>query len=168
MAYWINAYNILAAKAVVEAYPIESITKIEGVWDKKVGSAAGREVSLNEVEHQILRPMGDPRVHAAIVCASVSCPDLRAEAFAAERLETQLDEQMKAFLANPAKGASLRRDGTLEMSKIFEWFAEDFEKDGGALEFARPHLPWRVAKRAAPGTPIAFKEYDWALNDVQQ
>ena len=108
-AFWANAYNLLAIKAVLDQYPTRSIrdggSLLQPIWKKKVGTVAGREYALDDIEHGILRrEFKEPRVHFAIVCASLSCPDLRPEPFGAERLDAQLDEQTRAFLANPTKG----------------------------------------------------------------
>ena len=108
LSFWINVYNILAVKVVVDHYPVKSIKDVgslfKSVWKRKAGVVAGQERTLNEVEHEILRKMGEPRIHVAIVCASVSCPDLRKEAFQADRLNEQLDDQVKLFLENTGKG----------------------------------------------------------------
>ena len=115
-------------------------------------------VTLDEIEHQILRPMGEPRIHFAIVCASLSCPDLRREAFTAERLDAQLQEQTQAFLDNVSKGLQLA--GTrVEVSQIFDWFEEDFDSAGGVEAFVRRYreLPDQIRLRA--DIP-----YNWNLN----
>ncbi|RMD80121.1 MAG: DUF547 domain-containing protein [Gammaproteobacteria bacterium] len=167
LAFWINAYNILAMDTVLRHWPVDSIKEAGGwltpVWDLPAGTVAGRRVSLGEVEHRILRPMGEPRIHFAIVCASVSCPDLRAEPYTAARLEAQLEDQARRYLASP-KGA--RREGaTWHLSRIFAWFEEDFARVGGVAAFVRPRLP------ASPGAAApAFQRweadlpYDWHLN----
>ena len=106
-----------------------------------MGVVAGKKRTLNEIEHEILRKMGEPRIHVAIVCASVSCPDLRAEAYTVEKLDSQLDDQLTLFLANPKKGLHIDKKGYLYMSSIFKWFAEDFETKGGVRKFLAPYAP---------------------------
>ena len=170
MAFWINVYNILAISVVADAYPVKSINDLGNwfskVWDKEAGVVAGKQRTLNEVEHEILRKMGDPRIHAAIVCASVSCPDLRPEAYYADRLNVQLDEQMVRFLANPTKGARMDVFGrSLELSKIFDWFKEDFTDVNNLLPALKPYLPPEIATAVSPETNIKFMDYDWTLND---
>jgi len=166
LSFYINAYNILAIKMVVDHWPLESIKDAGGlftpVWKVAVGRLEGREVTLDEIEHRILRPMGEPRIHLAIVCASMSCPDLRAEPFTSVRLDGQLDEQSRRFLNNPAKGLRVE-DGVIRVSKIFDWFEDDFSKVGGVDSFLRryradlpPELPWR-----------ADIPYDWRLNSTE-
>lgn len=128
-ATWINAYNVLAVAMVVDNYPLESIRDAGGllfgrVWTQPAGQVGGVTYTLDEIEHDIIRPQGDPRIHSAIVCASVSCPDLAVEPFTASKLDDQLDQGLRNFLANPAKG--LRVEGsTVKVSSIFDWFADD-------------------------------------------
>jgi hypothetical protein len=116
--------------------------------------------------------MGDPRIHSAIVCASLSCPPLRREAYRAERLEEQLDDNMRRWLADPRKG--VRADaatGTLFVSSIFKWFAEDFEPAGGTAAFVErygPEAAARVTQRAGEDVRIRYLDYDWSLNDLSK
>ncbi len=172
LAFWINVYNVLAIDVVVRHRPVESIRDIGSwlrpVWKQPVGKVAGRTVTLDEIEHRILRPIGEPRIHAAIVCASTSCPSLRREAYRAERLERQLDAAMRDWLASPGKGLRVESD-RVRLSRIFDWFAVDFEPAGGALAFVRPSLV--VSVRAAldalgPDPPVEWLPYDWTLNDL--
>lgn len=170
LAFWIDVYNVLAADVVVRNLPLESIrdagSLLRPVWKREAGRVDGRAVTLDEVEHRILRPLGDPRIHAAIVCASTSCPSLRREAYRAERLDAQLDEAVRGFLAHPEKGLRVEAD-RVRLSPIFDWFAEDFAAAGGALAFARPYLadPVRAAlDRLGPAPRIDWFDYDWTLN----
>lgn len=173
IAFWINAYNLLAMKAIVDRRPIASIKDggsfLFPIWKKEVGRIAGRERSLDEVEHGILRKdFAEPRVHFAVVCASLSCPDLRAEPYEGARLDGQLDDQATRFLANPAKGMRPGEDGeTAEVSSIFKWFAADFERGGGVAAFLRAKAPPDVKPRIAKLTDagLTYLDYDWSLND---
>jgi hypothetical protein len=119
----------------------------------------GREVTLHEIEHDILRPLGDPRIHGAIVCASQSCPSLRREPFSAARLDAQLEDQMRSFLADRRKGARLE-GRRLRLSKIFDWFEEDFAAAGGVVAFVRPYLDFDPG----PDPKLIWFDYDWSLN----
>jgi hypothetical protein len=163
IAFYINAYNIFAIKMVVDHYPLESIRDVGSflrpVWDRTAGTLNSGDVTLDQIEHDILRTLGEPRVHFAIVCASVSCPDLRAQAFESDLLSDQLDEQVRGFLNNPKKGLELE-ENNVRVSKIFDWFEEDFEQVGGAESFIRRYrdLPARTRLRAN-------LDYDWSLND---
>lgn len=172
LAFWIDVYNVLAIDMVVRNLPLASIrdagSLLRPVWKRPAGKVAGRVVTLDEVEHRILRPIGDPRIHAAIVCASTSCPPLRREAYRADRLDAQLDAAMRDWLANPDKGLRVEVD-QVRLSKIFDWFAVDFAPAGGALAFLRPYLapPVRQALDAlGPDPRIVWFEYDWTLNDL--
>jgi len=170
LAFWINAYNIMAVKMVLDHYPVDSIkdagSLFGSVWNKEVGVIGGKEVTLNQIEHEILRKMGDPRIHVAIVCASVSCPDLRSEAYTADRLDAQLDDQLKLFLENRDKGLRVDRDKKqVVLSKIFDWFQEDFETRGGVLSFVSEHAPMKdrsFLKQA--DVDISYLDYNWDLN----
>lgn len=163
LAFWINGYNIAAVKMVIDHYPVKSIRQIGGllspVWKKKAIEVGGRDYSLNDIEHEILRTMGEPRIHFAIVCASVSCPDLRPEAFSADSLEAQLEDQTRRFLANPQKGARIDKDKkSVYLSSIFKWFKEDF---GDLSDFVDDRLGTDLS-----GYDIKFLDYNWNLNGL--
>lgn len=162
MAFFINAYNLLAIKMVVDHQPLASIKDVGNllwpVWKREAGRRDGAPVSLDDIEHARLRRAGDPRVHFAIVCASLSCPDLRAEPYRTASLESQLDEQVTGFLANPGKGLRIEAN-TVRGSKIFAWFAADFAAQGGIEKFiARYRALPRDAKVEAT------LDYEWRLN----
>jgi hypothetical protein len=174
LAFWINAYNVLAIDVVVAHYPVGSIrdagSLLRPVWKRPAGRIGGRERTLDEVEHDILRPLGDPRIHAAIVCASTSCPSLRREPYEAARIDAQLDDALRRFLADPRKGAAFDpATGRLRLSPIFAWFEEDFATRGGVLAFLLPRLPEEIrtgiaARRDA--VRVEHFDYDWRLNDL--
>ncbi|CAG7855961.1 hypothetical protein MCAMS1_00287 [biofilm metagenome] len=164
LAFYINAYNILALKMVADHWPAESIkdsgSLLSPVCDKTAGELGGKQVTLGEVEHKILRPMGEPRIHLAIVCASVSCPDLRNEPYTAAQLTKQLDEQARNFLANPAKGLKMQED-SLHVSQIFDWFEKDFAASGGVKGFIKKHIPDVPDRNIKANLP-----YDWGVNGL--
>jgi hypothetical protein len=172
LAFWINAYNILAIDLVARSYPVGSIKELGSllrpVWKRKAGTIDGREVTLDEIEHRILRPLGDPRIHGAIVCASLSCPPLRREPYRAESLDVQLDDNTRRWLADPRKGVAVGPGTrTLLVSSIFEWFAEDFEAEGGVLAFVERFGPDEArALVREGGVRIRHLDYDWSLNDL--
>ncbi len=172
LAFWIDVYNVLAIDMVVRHLPVDSIRDIgslfRSVWKRPAGKVAGRSVTLDEVEHRILRPIGEPRIHAAIVCASTSCPSLRREAYRAERLDAQLDAAMRDWLADPDKGLRVE-SGQVRLSKIFDWFAEDFRTADGVLAYVRPYLEPSVRQALGalgPDPRIVWFDYDWSLNDI--
>ncbi len=167
LAFYINTYNILALKTVVDHWPLESIKDVgsffKPVWGRDAGTIGGNTVSLDDIENNKIRPMGEPRIHLAIVCASVSCPDLRNEPYTATTLNKQLDEQANAFLRNNKKGLHIAKDEIL-VSKIFKWFKKDFEKVGGVGTFIRGY-------RA--DLPVAYEidadiDYDWSVNGISK
>lgn len=174
IAFWSNAYNILAIDTVVRNYPVESIKDVGSffrpVWDREAGTIGGRAMSLGEIEHEILRKLGEPRIHAAIVCASVSCPPLHREPFTAKRLEEQLGATLRTWLAEPRKGLRIDRGSkTVHLSKVFDWFGEDFEPAGGVLVFIAPYVSdsdrlW--LERNAADLDIEYLDYDWGLNGL--
>lgn len=185
LALLINAYNALTVSMIVEhekasGAPLKSILKItrpgEPVWDQPAGTLGGKSVSLGEVEHAMLRAGWDePAVHACIVCASGSCPDLRDEAFVGSRVREQMDEQVASFASNPTKGLAYDADSkTLTLSRIFLWFADDFGGFVSAANFAIDSLASAPAGHKVPSMSILRKAahrryhaYDWQMNRTQ-
>jgi hypothetical protein len=172
LAFWINLYNVFAVKMVQDNFPVKSIKDagsfFNPVWDKEVGVVGGKKVTLSEIEHEILRKMGEPRIHAAIVCASVSCPDLRKEIYSAENLDAQLDDQVKGFIENRGKGLRIERaDDEVWISSIFKWFKEDFEASGGVLAFVGKYVSEKdAAYLQSKKIDISYLNYDWNLNSL--
>ncbi|MCZ6785017.1 MAG: DUF547 domain-containing protein [Proteobacteria bacterium] len=175
LAFWVNAYNILAIDLVAKNYPLESIRDIGSffspVWKHEAGRIGGKPYSLDQIEHEIVRPMGDPRTHSAVICASTSCPALRREPFSAARLDAQLDDAMRTWMADPGKGLKLdRADDTVHLSKIYDWFEEDFAAQGGAVKFAARYAPddtkaWLKAN--ATRADVEYFDYDWRVNALR-
>jgi hypothetical protein len=167
-AFLINAYNAFTVEKILARYP-----DIRSIWDfgkifgnpfkDKFFRLLGAPMSLDGIEHGMLRRRGaydDPRIHYAVNCASIGCPMLREEAYVASRLEAQLDEQAVRFLSDRSRNRY--REGRLEVSKIFDWFEEDFEPLTKYLERYADVLGY-------PGgdVPIDFLDYDWSLNDLR-
>ncbi len=193
IALWINAYNALTLKAIVDHYPIESsflaslrfpknsIRQISGVWDKLLFSVMSEKVTLDQIEHQILRPrFKEPRIHVALVCAAMGCPPLRNKPFIGSRLEAQLDDQCRRFLADAKKFLIDRDRGRVFLSPILEWYGKDFlpayaiEKGfsgqdkvkRATLNFAAGYLG--AADRAYledEDYEVEYLDYDWSLNE---
>jgi hypothetical protein len=163
MAFLINAYNAFTVEKVLTRYPdLKSIRDfgnlIGNPFKDEFFLLFGRRYSLDGIEHETLRKKGaydEPRVHFALNCASVGCPMLREEAYAAERLEAQLEEQARRFLSDASRNRY--RDGKLEVSKIFDWYKDDFVP---REKFFARYFPDGAA-------PISFLEYDWTLNDYR-
>lgn len=159
LAFWINAYNAFTIQLIVENYPINSIKDIQKPWDKKFISLSGMKMSLNHIEHEILRKMDEPRIHFAIVCASESCPKLQNKAFVADMLEVQLTNATKEFLNDNSKNRITENE--LELSKIFKWFSKDFKQDGNLIDFLNQYSELEISQDAK----IKYLDYSWELND---
>lgn len=159
MAYWINAYNAFTVKLIVDHMPLKSIKDIEGPWDKKFIQIEGKAYSLNDIEHQILRPVyKDPRIHFAVNCASGGCPPLLNASFKAKSLDEQLDQVSRAFV-NSASHNQISTSA-VSISEIFNWFKDDFKAGGGVIAFLNSHSKTPISADAA----ISYNTYDWTLN----
>jgi hypothetical protein len=172
MAFWINAYNAVTVKGILREYPTSSIrnhtAKVLGynIWHDLLLSVGGKSYSLDQIEHKVLRPMGDPRVHFAIVCASHSCPRLLNEAYTTQKLEQQLVTNTRVFFAN--KENFRYSNGTFYLSSILQWFDTDFGSNQAAqLRTIAPYLPDRTSQQAAASGSgrVSYLDYDWSLND---
>ncbi|NNM33895.1 MAG: DUF547 domain-containing protein [Gemmatimonadetes bacterium] len=184
LAFWINAYNACMLDRVVRHYPIEragglarlknavagrptnSVWQISDVFTEAHCAVAGADRSQDEIEHEIIRPMGDPRIHFAINCAAVSCPPLVAEAYTGAELEDQLDERVRAFMADTAH---YRLDGgTLQVNKVLDWFGSDFGGPEGLKAFFGQYASGPEKEMLEdPDTEVTYFEYDWTLNDAR-
>lgn len=193
IAFWINAYNALTIQAIVERWPLErsglkammhprGIRWISGVWDKLEWTVMGRGITLDGIEHGTLREnFEEPRIHAALVCAAMSCPPLRNEPFLGAELDRQLDEQMRAWVGNPEIGLSIDRDsGAVKLSKIFDWYGEDFvptdlpasgfgdgkDKVRASLAASARYVSDADRRFLETGDySVDFLDYDWSLNE---
>ena len=184
-AFLINAYNAFTVELILTRYPdLKSIKDLGSVfsspWKPKWVPLLGAQVSLDDIEHAMLRQRGvydDPRVHFGVNCASIGCPALREEAFVATRLDAQLDEQALRFMSDRTRNRYNPQRARLELSKIFDWFGEDFRlghRGVGSLPAFAARYADQLAdapadrERIRAGTvDIAFADYDWALNDVR-
>ncbi len=165
LAFLINTYNAFALKLIIDNYPVASIKKINlflfSPWKKKFFRLLGEKQSLDFVEHQMLRKhFQEPRIHFAIVCAALSCPNLRPAAYTADKLEIQLAEAERAFFQDKNKNVYHQASRTVKVSKIFEWFKDDFKAKYGPL------AAYLKKKMGLSGKfKIDYLEYDWGLND---
>ncbi|MBT9486598.1 MAG: DUF547 domain-containing protein [Rubrivivax sp.] len=184
-AFLINAYNAFTVELILGRYPdLKSIKDLGSLfaspWKPKWIPLLGSTVSLDDIEHQMLRKPGaydEPRVHFAVNCASVGCPMLREEAFVADRLEAQLAQQAQRFMADRSRNRWSAAQGRLELSKIFDWYGGDFQRGHQGIQslagFAARHadaLADTAADRArlrSEKFDISFLDYDWALNDAR-
>jgi Protein of unknown function, DUF547 len=177
-AFWANLYNAKTIDIVLGKYPVKSIKDIGlggglkslvagGPWQAQVTRAGGIALSLDDIEHKILRGLfKDPRVHYAVNCASVGCPNLHAEAFTGAKLEPQLEAAAKAFINSP-RGFKLDK-GKVTASSIYNWFQADFGKsEGGVLAHAMMYAEPDLKMKLNGVTGIAGYDYDWSLNDAR-
>ena len=158
MAYYINVYNVYTLKAIIDNYPVKSIKDINNVWDKKSIITTKDKLSLSDVEHKILRKMGDPRIHFAINCASFSCPNLLNTAYLPETLDKQLEKAAKSFINDTSKNNITEK--VLNLSEIFNWFAGDFKKNDSLIDFLNKYSIVKIDKNAK----IKYQDYNWSLN----
>ena len=169
LAFWINAYNALTIKGVLDHYPITSVRKVKlfgGFFSRIKFQVGGRSYTLDNIEHDIIRyEFSDPRIHFALVCASLGCPILESRAFVPETLEKRLDNATANFINNPEKVRLDRENSVLYLSQIFEWYAEDFEDThSSVINFISEYLPEVDAAFLEEEVKIQYLEYDWSLN----
>ena len=159
LAYFINAYNAVTVKLILDNYPLKSIRKLITPWRFKRFNLDGKKVSLNHIEHEILRKMEEPRIHFAINCASVSCPKLLNKAFYSHSMEKQLEAVTTDFINDEKRNILSVKE--MEISRIFQWFAGDFGSKKERHAFIRKYAKQPVAKNAK----VRFLNYDWGLNE---
>lgn len=176
LAYWINLYNALTVQLVLEHYPVASIKDIDispglfsvGPWDKKLVSLEGKELSLNDIEHRILRPIWeDPRIHYAVNCASMGCPNLQREAFTAENAEGLMEKGAGEYINHP-RGAEFI-GSELVVSSIYEWFQEDFGgTEAGVIDHLTGYASKELQSKLREARGIDKYRYDWSLNGLRK
>ena len=182
LAFLINAYNAWTVELILTEYPnLDSIKDLGGFlsspWKKEFVPLFGGEVSLDHIEHELIRGSGrynDPRIHFAVNCASVGCPALRAEAYVGDRLDQQLETQTKAFLKDRTRNRLQKKE--IEVSSIFKWYQDDFEQGWRGADSLEAFLALyshslgldqATEKRLKSGKiDIEFLDYDWRLNDI--
>jgi len=182
LAFWINAYNAYTLKIICDNFPLKSINELhtgglylgsiikKTVWHKKFAVVNGEKLSLNDIEHEIIRKkFADPRIHFAVVCASKSCPALRSEAFTGSRIDQQLDEQARVFFADKEKNHFNAEKKLAYLSKILDWYQRDFGKNEvEVLQYIADFLPEKIAnsiRRNPQEWKVKYTSYDWSLND---
>ena len=159
LAYWINAYNAMTIDLILRNYPIKSIKDIKDPWNQRYWKLGNKWYNLNEIEHDILRKMNEPRIHFGIVCASFSCPKLQNEAFVASNLERQLTHATKEFLNDSKRNEISEND--INISKIFQWFSKDFKQNGDLIDFLNKYTNITISAKAKTN----YKDYNWDLNE---
>ena len=169
LVYWINAYNAFTIELILNHYPVKSIREIGGKfpfinssWDIKFFKINNVPFDLNIIEHEIIRKeYHEPRIHFAIVCASISCPRLLNEAYTSEKLEEQLERQTRYFINNPIKNQISSTDP--QLSGILDWYKSDFPKDKSMIQFVNQYSNITIDKNAT----LRYLEYDWNLNEIK-
>ncbi len=196
IAFWINAYNALTLKTIVDHYPIRkgglvsglrfpesSIRQIPGAWDEIRYPVMGKPMTLDQIEHEVLRKQfNEPRIHMALVCAAMGCPPLRNEPYTGDRLDAQLTDQARRLLSDSHKFRIDRKNGTTYLSSIFKWFGSDFARKYPTNEFQqesknlRPVLNF-AALHLGPADAeylkkerysVVYLDYDWSLNEEKE
>ena len=168
-AYWVNLYNAATVDVILREYPIKSIKDIgilgQGPWKDKILTVNGKKLSLDDIEHGILRPTwADVRIHYAVNCASIGCPNLAARAYTAAQLEPMLDDAAKAFINHPRGFTSV--DGSLVASSIFDWYGDDWGDQAAILDHARRYATDVTKAEIGDATQIDSFDYNWSLNDA--
>jgi len=159
LAYWMNAYNAMTVDLILRNLPLESIKDINKPWDQRNWKLGSKWYNLDEIEHQILRKMGDPRIHFGINCASFSCPPLLNEAFTSQKVDSQLDLLARRFINDPKRNTISKE--SIQLSKVFSWFAKDFKTGGTLIDFLNLYSEITIDPKARK----SFKTYDWTLNN---
>ncbi len=159
LAYWINAYNAVTVKLILDYYPIRSIRDIEKPWNTKLFSTGGNDYTLDEIEHDIIRKMDEPRIHFVVNCTAKSCPKLQKFAFTSSELEEQLEKATFEYLND--RSMNIINQQSVQLSKIFEWFSEDFgdkkQKFGFITKYTKVDID--------PQAKLSYLPYNWELND---
>lgn len=167
LAYYINAYNALAIQGILEGLSPSSLLGRARYFKLKEWPLNGQTITLYDLEHKILRPLGEPRIHFAIICASKSCPFLRSQAYTAAQLDGQLDEQARQFVNDPFRNRFDKTSRTASLSEIFKWFDEDFRGPAGSPQkyIARYVADAEVAQGlGSDAYKVEWIDYDWSLN----
>ncbi len=162
-AFWINAYNAYTLKTILDKYPLKSITNIKekgkDAWNIPFANVGGEVYTLNYIEHKILRKnYNDPRIHVGVNCASLSCPQLGNFAFTEDNIEEKLEDLMKIFINDSNRNKITQKK--IQLSKIFDWYKDDFTKNGSLIDYLNKYSTIKINKKAK----IRFLEYDWNLN----
>lgn len=178
LAFWINVYNAYTLKIICDNYPLKSITELStsgkektSIWDKQLVIVNNKKLSLNDIENKIIRKKyKDLRIHFALVCAAISCPELRNEPYTSANLYEQLNDQGKKFFVNSSKNNFDLRSKTAYLSRILDWYRNDFGKNNSEIFLSiSEFLPEKVAaeiKNSNDKWNIKFKNYNWSLNEI--
>lgn len=173
MAFWINAYNAYTLKLIIDHYPVKSIKDtgrfFSSPWKKEFFKLFNENFYLDKIEHEILRKQfQEPRIHFAVNCASIGCPALRAEAYTADKLNAQLQEQGQIFLQDSTRNWVQPDKKQVHLSPIFKWFKEDFgSQPSRVIEFVKPYMRGEIRSLDLSQYSLEYSDYDWSLNDIR-
>ena len=196
MAFWINAYNAITIYGITSNYPIgygslldrarfpkNSIRQIKNFWDTDFSDVFGKNITLNQIEHEILRKkFSDPRIHFSLVCASIGCPELRNYAYRGDSLDWQLDNDARQFIGNSDKVRLDTVNNIIYLSSIFKWYSDDFtepeyrellndydDSEQGIIFFITKYMPEERKNYITERSPrIEYLDYDWSLNELKE
>ena len=176
LAFWLNLYNALTVKVILDHYPVQSIKRIDispvwfssGPWGRKLVNIEGHALSLDDIEHRILRPIWkDPRIHYAVNCASVGCPDLGHTAYSAANIESELSHAARSYVNHP-RGVAMQKS-QVRLSSIYKWFEDDFGgSEDAVLDHIRQYASGELKHNLDNVSGISGYEYDWGLNDQSE
>ncbi|MCP3927347.1 MAG: DUF547 domain-containing protein [Desulfobacterales bacterium] len=175
LSFLINAYNAFTIELILKNYPVKSIKEtgsfFKGPWKVKFINLIGKKISLDDIEHELIRKKGiydEPRIHFAVVCASIGCPAIQNEAFTAEKLDLMLEKGLINFLSDQTRNRYNKREKVFEVSKIFKWYDGDFKKRyGSVIKLLNSYGKYITAKPSKNITDIEYLNYDWNLNDTK-
>lgn len=163
LAFYVNAYNALVLDEILDEYPLKSVMKVDGFFKTRKHKVAGKDLTLDQLENEVIRKeFAEPRIHFVLVCGAKSCPPLRRKAATAANIDGLMESSAKRFI--PA--ATKVKDGVVTTSKLFEWFAGDFEKsDGSVAKYLARYVPKHKDALLADGAKIKYSHYSWKLNE---
>lgn len=164
-AFWINIYNLSVIKGIVKNYPVKSPLDIKGFFDKTKHNVGGKKITLNDIEHKLLRGQfnSDPRFHFVLVCAGLGCPPIIAEAYMPNTLDKQLDRQTKIALNNDDFIKVNAKKKRVQLSEIMKWYKEDFKQNGNEIDFINKYREEKIAAKSK----ISYYPYNWKLNQTK-
>lgn len=173
LAYWINLYNAVTISVVLDHYPVKTIRDIDisgflknGPWQKELVTVEETPLTLDDIEHAILRPIWkDPRIHYGVNCASVGCPNLQTSAFTGKTVSAQLDRGANAYV-NSTRGVEINRRGKVSVSSVYSWFAHDFgNSEAGVMQHLLKYANPDLAEKLTRAGRLSDTHYDWSLNE---
>ncbi len=184
LAYWLNAYNGITLRTIIDNYPVKSIQNIDGAWSKIIWDVAGQKLTLDYIEHEIIRPTyKDARIHFGVNCASIGCPPLYNHPFTGNSVDSLLDVVSSQFIHNTKRHTIDYENHTIVTSELFSWFWEDFVRDFKSIKFQNTsdvenailNFTYKYLNDSEKAKfqidanwKVSFTPYDWSLNDIER